>query len=85
MISQHLLPSFHKGEKRVLALEIMFNSSPVASAIRLGKIESIDNNIVTSRAEGMLTLDESVKRLLRDDRISRETAERFVTSTARLR
>jgi len=85
VISQHLLPSSCRGEKRVLALEIMFNSSPVASAIRLGKIESIDNNIVTSRAEGMITLDESINRLLRNDRISRETAERFVSSTARLR
>jgi Tfp pilus assembly pilus retraction ATPase PilT len=34
---------------------------------------------------GMLTLDESVKRLLHDGRISRETAESFVTSADRLR
>ena len=85
VISQHLLPSVHKGEKRVLALEIMFNNPPIASAIRFGKVESIDNNILTGRAAGMLTLDESIRRLLQEDRISRETAERFTSSTARLR
>ncbi len=85
VISQHLLPSVHKGEKRVLALEIMFNNAPIASAIRFGKIESIDNSILTGRGEGMLTLDESINRLLQQGRISRETAERFVSSTARLR
>jgi twitching motility protein PilT len=84
VISQHLLPSVHKGEKRVLALEIMFNNTPIASAIRFGKIESIDTNILTGRAVGMRTLDESIKVLFKEGRISRETAERFVTSTARL-
>ncbi|MCL4206195.1 MAG: PilT/PilU family type 4a pilus ATPase [Pirellulaceae bacterium] len=85
VISQHLLPNIEPGEKRVLALEILFNNAPIASAIRFGKIESIDTNILTGRAEGMLTLDESVKRLLHDGRISRETAESFVTSVDRLR
>ncbi len=85
VISQHLLPNIEPGEKRVLALEILFNNAPIASAIRFGKIESIDTNILTGRAEGMLTLDESVKRLLHDGRISRETAESFVTSADRLR
>jgi len=84
VISQHLLPNVRAGEKRVLALEIMFSNSAIASAIRQGKIESIDNVILTSRADGMLTLDESLKRLLKEGRISRETAERFVTSPARL-
>jgi twitching motility protein PilT len=85
VIAQHLLPGIDPGEKRVLALEILFNNSPIASAIRSGKIESIDTNILTGRSEGMLTLDESIKRLLHDGKISRETAESFVTSTDRLR
>jgi twitching motility protein PilT len=84
VIAQHLLPSVEKGEKRVLALEIMFNNSPIASAIRFGKIESIDNSILTGRSEGMVTLDESIKRLLAEGRISRDTALRFVSSTTRL-
>jgi len=75
---QHLLPSLQQ-DKRELALEIMFNNSPIASAIRFGKIETIDTNIVTGRASGMVSLDESIKRLLNAGRISRDTADQFVS------
>jgi len=78
IIAQHLLPAADGG-KRVLALEIMFNNSPMASAIRFGKLESIDTNITTGRADGMISLDESVRRLLRAERIDLDTAERFVS------
>jgi twitching motility protein PilT len=79
VVSQHLLPSREENAKRELALEILFNNAPIASAIRFGKIESIDTNIQTGRSDGMLTLDESLKRLLQAGRISHETASRFVT------
>ena len=57
----------------------MFNNAPIASAIRFGKLESIDTNILTGRADGMLTLNESIKRLLQTGRIRRDVAERFVS------
>jgi twitching motility protein PilT len=79
VVSQHLLPSVQEDEKRVLALEIMFNNSAIAAAIRFSKLESIDTVILTGRADGMRTLDESIKQLLRDHRISRKTAERFMS------
>lgn len=79
VIIQHLLPSIVDGAKRELALEVLFNNSAIGSAIRTGKYESIDTNILTGRADGMITLDESVKRLLEAGKISRETAERFVS------
>ncbi len=79
VISQHLLPSCQEGAKRELALEIMFNNAPIASGIRFGKLESIDTNIQTGRADGMITLDESIKRLLRARKISRDVATRFVS------
>ncbi|MAG94519.1 MAG: type IV pili twitching motility protein PilT [Planctomycetaceae bacterium] len=75
VVSQHLLPSAREGAKRELALEILFNNSPIASAIRTGRIGNIDNNILTGRAQGMITLNESVKRLLHAGRISDETAQ----------
>ena len=78
VVSQHLLPSA-KGDKRQLALEIMINNNPIASAIRNGKLESIDTGIVTGRGDGMVSLDESLRRLATDGAISRETAERYVT------
>ena len=42
-------------------MEILLNNTAIASTIRVGKIESMDNTLLTSRAEGMLTLDESIK------------------------
>ncbi len=84
VVSQHLLPNVRKEEKRVLALEIMFNNPAIAAAIRFGKLESIDTVILTSRAEGMRTLDESIKRLLKEGRISRKTAERFASPGSKL-
>jgi twitching motility protein PilT len=78
IIAQHLLPSA-SGGKRLLALEIMFNTSPMVSAIRFGKLDNIDTNITTGRADGMISLDESVRRLLAADQIEREIAERYVT------
>jgi twitching motility protein PilT len=84
VISQHLLPSSQPGTKRHLALEVMFNNSPIASAIRFSKLESIDNCILTGRAAGMITLDESVRRLLVADKIDRQTAEHFVNDVTSL-
>jgi twitching motility protein PilT len=83
VICQHLLPSA-SGGKRQLALEILFRTNPIANAIRSGKGESIDRNILTGRAEGMITFDESIKRLLRDGRITPETAGRFASDSGLL-
>ncbi|MGZ0165982.1 MAG: type IV pilus twitching motility protein PilT [Planctomycetales bacterium] len=84
VVSQHLLPSSIEGEKRWLALEVMFNNSPIASAIRSGKLTSIDNYILSGRDEGMMTLDDSVKELYFQHRITKETAERFVNDPSSL-
>jgi twitching motility protein PilT len=85
VISQHLLPSIVPGEKRELALEVMFNSSAVSAAIRQGKLESIDNCLVTSRSDGMLPLSESIRRLYAAVRISEEVAAEFVDDPSTLR
>lgn len=82
VVSQHLLPSSEPGSKRHLALEIMFNNSPIASAVRFGKLESIDNCILTGRAAGMMPLDESVRQLWLANKIDRHTAERFVSDVS---
>jgi twitching motility protein PilT len=78
IVSQRLLPGNEKGGKRHLALEVMWNTHPIASAIRTAKIESIDNYIQTGRDDGMFTFDESIKQLLRAGKISRSTAEQNV-------
>lgn len=85
IISQHLLPSSEANQKQVLALEILFNTVQVASAIRNGKLQSIDNSILTGRDQGMITLDETVRQLAMDGRISPETAQLYVPDGGRVR
>jgi twitching motility protein PilT len=84
VVSQRLLPGATRGAKRQLALEVLWNTHPVASAIRSGKVESIDNCIVTGREEGMVTFDESVRRLLAAGKITRPVAEQNVTDASLL-
>lgn len=77
VVSQHLLPSAPADSKRELALEILFNNNPIASSIRSGNLQSIENYILTCRDEGMRTLSESVRQLFEAGRIAKETAEQF--------
>ncbi len=78
IVSQRLLPALQGGAKRHLALEVLVNTYPIASAIRTGKLESIDNYLMTCRGDGMVSMDESVRQLLRAGKISRATAEQNV-------
>jgi twitching motility protein PilT len=84
VVSQRLLPGTERGEKRHLALEVLWNTHPVASAIRANKVEGIDNQIVTGRADGMVTFDESVRQLLLAGKITRGVAERNVSDMSLL-
>jgi twitching motility protein PilT len=78
VVAQRLLPGTERGAKRHLALEVLWNTYPIASAIRNGKLESIDNYLLTCREEGMVCFDESVRQLLRAGKITFETAKQNV-------
>ncbi len=82
VLAQRLLPDPTRGAKRHLCLEVMWNTHPIASAIRTGKVESIDNYLVTGRAEGMIGFDEAVRQLLRAQKITRTVAEQHVSDLA---
>ncbi len=84
VVSQRLLPDIERGAKRHLALEVLWNTYPIASAIRTGKVESIDNYLLTSREEGMVSFDESVRRLLNAGLITVEVAEQNVRDVSLL-
>jgi twitching motility protein PilT len=75
IVSQRLLPDEIEGEKRHLAIEVLWNTNPIFSAIRNNKLESIDNYLLTGRDDGMISFDESVRSLFRDGKITREIAE----------
>ena len=78
IVAQRLLPDIQPGEKCHLALEVLWNTFPIASAIRSGKFESIDNYLLTSREGGMISFDESTRKLLEAGYISRDVAEKNV-------
>jgi twitching motility protein PilT len=78
VLSQRLLPGAERGSKRHLALEVLWNTNPVASALRTGKIESLDNVLLTGREAGMVSFDESVRKLLLAGKITKEVAEQNV-------
>jgi len=76
VISQHLLPS-GVGGRRILAMEVLYASFAVRSAIRQGKIESLDSAIQSGRKDGMVSLDADLRRLLDQNLISLDTARAF--------
>src|SRR5207244_803662 len=51
IVSQRLLPDVERGQKRHLTLEVLFNTYAIASAVRTGKVESIDNYLLSGRDE----------------------------------
>lgn len=83
VVSQHLIPATDADARRVLAIEAMFNALPVASAIRAGKIEAIDDAILTGRGEGMIPLDESLRQLVQAGRITLDTAHPYANDPRR--
>ena len=81
VIAQHLLPS-ENGGRRVLAMEVMYANFAVRSAVRQGKIESLDSAIQSGRKDGMFSLDIDLRRLLEKGMISLETARAFAKDPA---
>jgi twitching motility protein PilT len=82
VLSQRLLPGVERGAKRHLSLELLWNTNPVASALRTGKIETLDNVLLTGREAGMISFDESVRKLLLAGKINKDTAEQNVRELA---
>jgi twitching motility protein PilT len=73
VIAQTLLPTLdEKG--RVPALEIMIANAAVRNLIREGKAYQIPSTIQISKKDGMQSLDQSLKDLVMEDKISREDA-----------
>ncbi|MFA4941121.1 MAG: type IV pilus twitching motility protein PilT [Patescibacteria group bacterium] len=73
VISQRLLPKIKGG--RVAARELMFNTPAVANLIRENKIAQLRTVIETSSKEGMISMDQHLKKLYEDKVISKEVAQ----------
>jgi twitching motility protein PilT len=73
VIAQQLVPAIgHVG--RYPAVEVMMATLAIRNLIRTGQDHQIRSHLSTGRAEGMITMDQSLAELVRIGRISRETA-----------
>lgn len=73
VVAQQLLPSETGG--RVVAREILVNTPAVANLIRENNIAQIPSSMQTGAKHGMLTFENSLKQLIKEDLISEEMAE----------
>lgn len=75
IISQRLLPTISPG--RVLAAEILLGVPALRSLIRDGKTHLIDNLIQTSAEMGMQSMEVALVQLVKEGKISVDTARTF--------
>lgn len=73
VIAQQLVPAAN-GSGRYPAVEIMMATGAMRNLVRRGEDHLIRAQISTGRAEGMLTMEQSLAELVRAGRISRDTA-----------
>jgi twitching motility protein PilT len=73
IVSQQLLKK-KDGTGRLVALEILINTSASANLIRQGKLEQLETVMQSGAANGMCTMDGSLKKLYEDGLISGQEA-----------
>jgi len=73
VIAQQLVPGVVDG-RRYPAVEILMASSGVRGLIRKGDDHQLYSAMATGRADGMMTMEQSLAEMVRNGRISRETA-----------
>jgi twitching motility protein PilT len=73
VISQQLVPAMNQAH-RYPAVEILVATPATRSLIRRGDDHQLRASIETGRADGMMTMEQSLADLVRAGRISRETA-----------
>jgi twitching motility protein PilT len=73
VVAQQLVPSADKST-RYPAVEILMASSGVRRLIRKGEDHQIYSAISTGRGEGMISMEQSLAELVRNGRITKETA-----------
>ncbi len=73
IISQQLLPAAD-GKGRIPAVEILINTPGIRSQIMHNDIQQIPLHIHTGKDVGMISMNQSLKRLVEDGKIKLETA-----------
>ena len=83
VVSQQMLPD--KNGDMIPAFEIMHMNSAIRGLIRDNKNHQIDNAIVAGKAEGMISMDQSILTLYRAGVITKETALDYADHPEQLR
>lgn len=78
VVSQRLVPTIEPG--RMLALELLFANPAVRAIVREAKTHMIDNLIQTSGEQGMVNMETSLAVLVREGKISLETAQQYASN-----
>lgn len=82
VFSQRLVSAVEGG--RLVAHELMLGTTAIKTAIREGKTHQIDSIIQTSLEVGMTTLEHSLAALVKNGKITMETAQEWSTRTGEL-
>jgi twitching motility protein PilT len=72
IVAQQLVPGVEGG--RIPAVEILFGTHAVRNLIRRGEDHQLYSAVTTGRAEGMITMEQSLAELVLGGRITRDTA-----------
>lgn len=83
VVSQQLVPSIN-GEI-IPAFEIMIMTPAISNMIRDNKIHQIEGIIYTSAKEDMISMDNSLLQLYKENKISRETVLQYCTNAEMIR
>ena len=73
IVVQHLIPR-SRGEGRVVATEVMIATHAVRTHIRNDKVQNLANEITLGRRHGMISLEDSLARLVQEGAITAEDA-----------
>ena len=82
VISQKLVPSL--DGKRVLAKEVLLANSSVRAAIRNNNIGEIYQMLMEGRERGMNTMEQDLKRLYDEGKISKESALNYANNKTKM-
>jgi twitching motility protein PilT len=77
VISQRLFPTLDKKGRKA-ATEVLVNNPAIANLIRNEKIHQIQSTMQTSRAQGMHTLEMSIRDLIDRNLIQKEAANKYL-------
>ncbi len=83
VVSQRLIPGAEGG--MIPACEIMLNTPAVSNLVRENKIHEIPLIIATSIEDGMITLNQSIAHLVRNNKVKIEDAYNFSTNVSELK